>query len=92
MAGVNGQEGGLMYGMEVPMVAGMLNKSVEDGVDMEVVETILNFKCGTFTPFAPELCVSFLKDLYKLEEPECDKERSRRLCELQGNVNCSVVS
>jgi len=86
MAGVNGQEGGLMYGMEVPMIAGMLNKSTENGVDMEIIDTLLNFKCSIVTPLSPELCATFMKNLYKLEEPTCDKERARRLCELQGET------
>ena len=94
MAGVNGQEGGVMYSMEIPMVAKMLNKTSDvtvSGVDMEIVDTFLNMKCSTLTPLSSELCVNFLKDLYKLEQPTCDNERARRLCDLQGmcSFSCS---
>ena len=90
MAGVNGQEGGLMYGFQVPMIAGMLNKSVENGVDMEIVNAILNMQCGAATPLSTELCVSFLKNLYKLEEPISDRERAKRLIDMQGKTNTTL--
>ena len=92
MAGVNGQEGGLMYGFQVPMIAGMLNKSVENGVDMEIVNAILNMQCGAATPLSTELCVSFLKNLYKLEEPTSDRERAKRLIDMQGKASTTLSS
>ena len=82
----------LMYGFQVPMIAGMLNKSVENGVDMEIVNAILNMQCGAATPLSKELCVSFRKNLYKLEEPSSDRERAKRLIDMQGKASTTLSS
>lgn len=84
MSGINNQEGGIMYGFEVPMFAGMLNKTGENGVDMEIINAILNFKCTTITPLAVALCDSFLKYLYKFEEQPSDRQRAKRLIDMEG--------
>ena len=92
MAGMNGQEGGLFYDFELKAFAAQINKSIAEGVDKELVEGFLLFKCSQLTPFSPKLCLNFIMKTYKIDEAEDDKQRAARLTDFMGKFILYIIT
>ena len=84
MSGMNGQEGGLFYELELKAFAAQMNKSADEGTAMELVHTYLLYKCSQWTPFSPKLCLNFIMKTYKIDEAIDDKQRAARLTDFMG--------
>ncbi|XP_067929874.1 bile salt-activated lipase-like isoform X2 [Watersipora subatra] len=85
MAGVNKQEGGLFYEFELRGMAEAQNKSVDEGVDYDMMLEYINFKCLTqITPLSPQLCTNFIVNAFGLNEEMSPKERAFRVVDFLG--------
>ena len=80
-----------MHEFEMVGFAAHVNKTTNEGVDMQLVRDFLTkLKCMQLAPFSSHLCADFIINTYKLEEAKDDKERAVRITEFLGTHNTYV--
>ena len=85
MSGFNGQEGLLIYAVDVGIYSMMTNNSIAEGIDENFTKDYLFYRCKTqITPQSPHLCVNYIINVYKLDEAIDNNDRARRLIEFLG--------
>ena len=76
---MNGQEAAVELSFELGAFAAASNRSIANGVSLQLAKDYLRVKCSSLTPQSVELCVNFLISTYRLDRIRSDKERGVRL-------------
>lgn len=89
MAGMNGQEGIIVFAYDVSQFVKDFNKTSADGMTLEETTGFLKMKCHELiTPLSADLCADFLLNTYEMnEEGIDDRERTNRLVAAFGMIN-----
>ena len=78
LSGMNGQEGLLMYGVEVNGFSVVKNISIDNGMSKEFTRDYLRYVCQTqIAPQSPHLCAEHIASAYDLEETSDNRQRAR---------------